>query len=157
MWTHEHRQNHTRKTGRYQSDLLDGEWELLGSLLPPAKRGGRPRTVDMREVVNTLLYVLWTGCQWHAIPKDLLPKSTAYDYFSLWRSDRTLEKLQEVLYERVRVAEGRAATPTVGIIDSQSAKAAQKGGPGSIRKATTRARKWSGASVTSPSTRSACC
>jgi putative transposase len=128
MWTHEHRQNHTRKTGRYQSDLLDGEWELLGPLLPPAKRGGRPRTVDMREVVNTLLYVLWTGCQWHAIPKDLLPKSTVYDYFSLWRSDRTLEKLLEVLYEKVRVAEGRAATPTVGIVDSQSAKAAQKGG-----------------------------
>ena len=107
----------------------------------------------MREVLNAVFYLLSTGCQWNALPKDLPPKSTVYDYFALWRSDRTLLRLHQALYEAVRQAEGRKPEPSVAIIDSQSAKAAQKGGPRSIRKATTRARKSPAASGTSWSIR----
>ena len=146
-----------RKGLRYPSDLTDAEWALVAPLIPRAKRGGRPRYVDMREVLNTVFYVLSTGCQWNALPKDLPPKSTVYDYFSLWRSDRTLLRLHQALYEEVREAAGRKPAPTVGIIDSQSAKAAQKGGPRLIRRATTRVRKSRAASATSSSTPSACC
>jgi len=157
MWTQEHRRAHERKGLRYPSDLTDAEWALVAPLLPPAKRGGRPRHVDMREILNTVFYVLSTGCQWDALPKDLPPKSTVYDYFSLWRSDRTLLGLHQALYAEVREVSGRKPGPTVGIIDSQSAKAAQKGGPRSIRKAMTRPRKSGAASDTSSSTPSACC
>ena len=107
----------------------------------------------MREVVNAVFYLLSTGCQWNALPKDLPPKSTVYDYFALWRSDRTLLRLHQALYEAVRQAEGRKPEPSVAIIDSQSAKAAQKGGPRLIRKATMRARKSPAASGTSWSIR----
>lgn len=128
MWTKEHRRAHESKGLRYPSDLTDAEWALVAPLLAPAKRGGRPRHVDMREILNTVFYVLSTGCQWNALPKDLPPKSTVYDYFSLWRSDRTLLRLHQALYAAVREASGRKPGPTVGIIDSQSAKAAQKRG-----------------------------
>ena len=111
----------------------------------------------MREILNTVFYVLSTGCQWNALPKDLPPKSTVYDYFSLWRSDRTLLRLHQALYAEVREASGRKPSPTVGVIDSQTAKAAQKGGPRSTRRATTRARKSPAASDTSSSIPSACC
>ncbi|MCC8432822.1 IS5 family transposase [Reyranella aquatilis] len=129
MWTQEHRQSHDRKGLRYPSDLTDAEWALVGSLIPPARRGGRPRDVDIREVLNAVFYLLSTGCQWDALPRDLPPKSTVYEYFSLWRSDRTLLRLHQALYAQVREASGRKAQPTVAILDSQSAKAAQKGGP----------------------------
>lgn len=128
MWTAEHRRNHDRKGLRYPSDLSDPEWALVEALIPPAKRGGRPRDVNMREVLNAVFYVLSTGCQWDALPKDLPPKSTVYYYFSLWRSDRTLLRLHQALYAELRQASGRKASPTVAILDSQSAKAAQKGG-----------------------------
>lgn len=141
MWTTEHRRAHERKSQRYPSDLTDEEWALVAPLIPPARRGGRPRDVNVREVLNAVFYVLSTGCQWDALPKDLPPKSTVYDYFSLWRSDRTLLRLHQALYVQVREAAGRKAEPTVAILDSQSAKAAQKGGPRSTGKATTRERK----------------
>jgi len=157
MWTQEHRRVHARKGLRYPSDLTDAEWALVEPLLPPARRGGRPREVNMREVLNAVFYLLSTGCQWNALPKDLPPKTTVYDYFSLWRSDRTLLRLHQALYGQVREVSGRDASPTVAILDSQSAKAAQKGGPRSTRKAMTRARSARAASGTSSSTRSACC
>jgi len=156
MWTREHRRVHERKELRYPSDdLTDAEWALVAPLIPPARRGGRPRDVNVREVLNAVFYLLSTGCQWDALPKDLPPKSTVYDYFSLWRSDRTLLRLHQALYVQVREAAGRTAKPSVAILDSQSA--AQKGGPRSTRKAMTRARRSSAASGTSSSTPSACC
>jgi transposase len=157
MWTPEHRRVHARKGLRYPSDLTDAEWALVEPLLPPARRGGRPREVNMREVLNAVFYLLSTGCQWDALPKDLPPKTTVYDYFSLWRSDRTLLRLHQALYAQVRELSERKASPTVAILDSQSAKAAQKGGPRLTRKATTRARKSPAASGTSSSTPSDCC
>ena len=157
MWTNEHRQAQVRRGQRYPSDLSDAEWALVAPLIPQAKRGGRPRDVDMREVLNAVFYLLSTGCQWDALPKDLPAKSTVYDYFSLWRSDRTLLRLHQALYTEVRETSGRNPAPTVAILDSQSAKAAQKGGPRSTRRVTTRARKSRAASGTSSSTPSGCC
>ena len=157
MWTADHRRVADRKCLRYPSDLSDAEWALVEPLIPPAKHGGRKRSVNVREVLNGIFYVLSTGCQWPALPKDLPPKSTVYDYFDLWEWDGTLERIHHELYVAVREHEGREASPSAAIIDSQSAKAAQKGGPRSIRRATTRARRRPGASVTSSSTRWVSC
>jgi transposase len=128
MWKPEHRIAAERSGLRYPSDLTDAEWALIAPLIPPAKHGGRKRTIDVREVLNGIFYVLWTGCQWQALPKDLPPKSTVWDYFDLWTWDGTLERVHHVLYVAVRERAGREASPTVAIIDSQSAKGAQKGG-----------------------------
>jgi transposase len=157
MWKPDHREAAKRIGLRYPSDLTDAEWALVEPLIPPAKRGGRKREVNLREVLNAVLYVLCTGCQWAALPKDLVPKSTAHWYFKLWDWDGTLAKLHHELYVAVREREGREASPSAAIIDSQSAKAAQKGGRRSTRRATTRARRSPAASVTSWSTRSASC
>ena len=89
-------------------------------MIPPAKRGGRPRDVNVREVLNAIFYVLWTGCQWQALPKDLPPKSTAHDYFDLWDWGGTLERIHHVLYVRERQRQGREASPTAAVIDSQT-------------------------------------
>jgi len=123
--------------------------------IPPAKRGGNKRTVNVREVVDGLMYVLSTGCQWRAIPKDLPARSTIYDYFDLWSWDGTLDRIHDALYMRCREAASREANPTAAIIDSQSAKSAEKGGPASIRPATMRARKSRARSGTSSSIRKA--
>jgi transposase len=155
MWTTDHRRVADRQRLRYPSDLTDAEWALVEPLVPPAKHGGRKRSVDVREVLNGIFYVLSTGCQWPALPKDLPPKSTVYDYFDLWEWDGTLERIHHELYVAVREHEGREASPTAAIIDSQSAKAAQKGGRRSIRKASMLARRSRAASGTSWSTRSA--
>jgi transposase len=157
MWKPEHRTAACRKGLRYDSDLTDGEWALVAPLVPPAKRGGRKRDVDVREIFNAIFYVLWTGCQWKALPKDLPPKSTVHWYFMLWRWDGTLERVHHALYVAVREHEGREASPTAAIIDSQSAKGAPKGGLFSITKASMRARKSKAASATSSSIRSASC
>jgi transposase len=157
MWKPEHRLAAGRGGLRYPSDLNDAEWALIAPLIPPARRGGRRRSVDVREVLNAIFYVLSTGCQWQALPKDLPPKSTAHFYFMLWDWDRTLERIHDALYVAVREAAGREASPTAAIIDSQSAKASQKGALRLIRKASTRARRSRAASVTSSSTRSASC
>jgi transposase len=121
---------------------------LVAPLIRPAKRGGRPRTVVVREVLNAVFYILSTGCQWGALPKDLPPKSTVWDYFSRWEWDGTIERVHHALYVAVREATGREASPTTAVIDSQTAKAAQKGALRSIHPATTRARRSPGASAT---------
>ena len=141
MWTTENRGRYDRSRLRYPSDLTDDEWNLVECLIPPGKRGGDKRTVIMREVVNGLMYILSTGCQWRAIPKDLPPKSTLYDYFGLWTYDGTLEDIHHVLYVRCREQAQREASPTAAIVDSQSVKSAEKGGPASIRTAMMRARR----------------
>ena len=125
-------------------------------LIPPAKRGGNRRTVSVREVVNGLMYVLSSGCQWRAIPKDLPPRSTVYDYFDLWSWDGTLDRIHDALSVRCREAASREASPTAAIIDSQSVKSAEKGGPASIRPATTRAKRSRARSGTFLSIRKAC-
>jgi transposase len=157
MWTAEHRVAARRIGQRYDSDLTDEEWALVAPLIPPPKRGGGKRRVNIREVVNGIFYVLWTGCQWKALPKDFPAKSTVHWYLMLWEWDGTLERLHHTLYVAVREQEGREASPTAAIIDSQSAKAAQKGGRRSTRRAMTRARRSPAARGISWSTRSASC
>ncbi len=156
MWTDENRGRYDRSKLRYPSDLTDEEWAQVEPLLPPAKRGGAKRTVNLREVVNGLLYVLSTGCQWRAIPQDLPPKSTVYDYFDLWDWDGTLNRIHWELYVKCREQAGREASPTAAIIDSQSVKSAEKGGPASTLAAMTRARRSRARSDISSSIRRAC-
>ncbi len=141
MWTSENRGSYDRSNLRYPSDVTDEEWAHIAPLIPPGKRGGRKRSVDVREVVNGLMYILSTGCQWRAIPKDLPPRSTLFEYFDLWDYDGTLDRLHHSLYIKCRESQGREASPTACIIDSQSVKGAEKGGPASIRRATMRVRK----------------
>ena len=157
MWKREHRRAADRTGLRYPSDLSDGEWLIVEPMIPPAKRGGRRRSVNVREVLNGIFYILWTGCQWQALPKDLPPKSTVHDYLELWNCDGTLERIHHELYVAVREQEGREPSPTVAIIDLQTAKGSQKGGLGSILRATTRARRSKVANGTSWSTRWASC
>jgi transposase len=140
MWTKENRPRYNRDKLRYPSDLTDEEWACVAPFIPPAKRGGRRREVNVREVVNGLMYVLGTGCQWRYIPKDLPPKSTVHRYFELWNYDGTLEKIHQALYALCREKEGRETQPTACIIDSQSVKSAEKGGPALIRRDLTRAK-----------------
>lgn len=149
MWTTENRARYDRRKLRYPSDLTDGEWALVAPLIPSAKRGGNKRTVDVREVVNGLMYILGTGCQWAAIPKDLPPRSTLHDYFARWDYDGTLGRLHHALYVACREMAGRDASPTAAIIDSQSVKSAEKGGPASTRLAMTAARKSKAGNATS--------
>jgi transposase len=132
MWTNENRRRYDRSKLRYPSDLTDEEWALIAPEIPPAKRGGGKRTVDMRAVVNGLMYVLSSGCRWRAIPKDLPPRSTVNGYFGLWDYDGTLDRIHHALYVKCREQAEREASPTAAIIDSQSVKSAEKGGPGSI-------------------------
>ena len=128
MWKPEHRLAADRAGLRYPSDMRDTEWALVAPLIPPAKRGGRRREVDVREVLNATCYVRSTGCQWAALPKNLPPKSTAHSYFALWQWDGTLERIHHALYVALREKEGREISPSAAIIDSQSAKAVQKKG-----------------------------
>jgi transposase len=124
--------------------------------IPSARRGGNKRTVDVREVVNGLMYVLSTGCQWRAIPKDLPPRSTVNYYFCRWQYDGTLDRLHHALYVLCREQAGREASPTAAIIDSQSVKSAEKGGGGSMRQALMAARRSKARSAMSLSIRKAC-
>jgi len=141
MWTTKNRQRYDRSRLRYPSDLTDDEWGHVEPLIPPAKRGGSKRRVDIREVMNGIMYILSTGRQWRAVPKDLPPRSTLFDYLNLWTWDGTLDRMHHALYVECREQSEREASPTAAIIDSQSVKSAEKGGPGLIRMAMMRARK----------------
>jgi putative transposase len=139
MGTNKNRARYNRDQLRYPSDVTDDEWAIIEPMIPPAKRGGRRREVDMREVFNGVMYVLSTGCQWRYLPKDLPPKSTVYRYFCDWGYNGTLERVHHALYVKCRDRLGREASPTACIVDSQSVKSAEKGGPASIRTALMRA------------------
>jgi len=154
MWTHENRSKYNRDHLRYPSDLTDDEWAHVEPCIPPAKSGGGKRRTDMRAVMNGVMYILSTGCQWRYLPKDFPPRSTVWDYFDLWSYDGTLARIHEALYLAVREAEGRAASPSAAIIDSQTVKSAEKGGLRGRKPAMTRARRPRASSVTSSSTRS---
>jgi transposase len=149
MWTVENRRRYDRGGLRYPSDLTDEEWSLIAPQIPPAKRGGDKRTVDVREVVNAVTYLLGTGCQYRALPKDLPPRSTVYDYFARWDADRTLDRIHHTLYVQCREKAGREASPTAAIIDRQSVKSAEKGGPPSNGTGMMRARRSRARSATS--------
>ena len=149
MWKPEHRRAADRRGLRYASDLTDAEWMLVAPLIRPAKRGGRPRTVDVRAVLNAIFYVLWTGCQWKALPRDLPPRSTVWDYLDRWEWDGTLARIHHALYVEVRERAGRQASPTMAIIDSQSAKGAPKGAPPLMLRASMPGRRSWAASATS--------
>ena len=128
MWTADNRPRYNRDKLRYPSDLTDAEWAHIEPLIPPGKPGGGKRRVAIREVINGVMYILSTGCQWRALPKDLPPRSTVHDYLGLWNWDGTLDRIHHALYLKCREKAAREASPTACIIDSQSVKSAEKGG-----------------------------
>jgi transposase len=135
----------------YPSDLSDAQWKLLEPWIPPAKPGGRPRRVDMREVLNAILYVLRTGCAWRLLPHDFPPWSTVYDYLRKFRLGGLWHRIHDALRDQVRRREGRHESPSAAIVDSQSVKTTEKGG----RAATTPERRSTAANATSSWTPSA--
>jgi transposase len=128
MWTDEHRTTY-RQVGRgFPSDLTDGEWARLGPLIPPADPGGRPRKTDMRAAMNAIFYLLRTGCPWRYLPGDPFPpRSTVYNIFRKFQRDGVWDRIWAELHMLLREAEGREASPSSSVIDSQSLKSAEKG------------------------------
>jgi transposase len=128
-WTETTRAQHDRRSQRYASDLTDAEWALVAPFMPPPNAIGRPREVDLREVANAILYMASTGCQWDQLPKDFPPRSTVQRYFYDWRDAGLLETINFHLVAQARERDGREAQPTAGVIDSQSVKTTESGGP----------------------------
>ncbi len=128
-WTEITRSQYLRAARRYASDLTDEEWEPLAPFMPEPSRLGRPRTTDLRNVVDALLYMASTGCQWRQLPRDFSPYSTVQGYFYRWAEDGTLSRINHALVMAAREAAGREASPTAGVIDSQSVKTTEAGGP----------------------------
>jgi transposase len=128
MWKAETRRTYDRKGLRYPTDVTDPEWELARPFVDVAQSRSGQRWVDLREVLNAVFYILGTGCQWRALPKDLPPRSTVHDYFVRWQCDGTLGRLHHALYEQARELAGKEASPTTAIVDSQSVKGAERGG-----------------------------
>jgi len=128
-WTEITRAEYRRDGLRYASDMTDAEWALIARRFPPRRRLGRPRTSDLRRVVDAILYVLATGCQWRALPSDFPPRSTVQGYFYAWRDTGWWQRIVTALVRRARRALGRKSTPTAAIIDSQSAPTTESGGP----------------------------
>ena len=156
MWTAENRCAYERKAQRYPSDLTDEEWALVEPHLPPPRQRSRHKSPERRDVLDAVLYGLTTGCQWRALPKDFPPRSTVHDYFVDWHGEGTLTRIHNALYCQARELAGKAPTPTLSIVDSQSVKGAEKGGPISILQATMRPKaSWCSPSVGSWSARSA--
>lgn len=112
----------------YKSDLTDAEWLIIEPLIPPAKKGGHPRTVEMREIMNGIFYVLKTGCSWEMLPHDLPPSSTVYSYFRLFQKQGVWQSINRQLRRRVRQGFGRSSKPTAASVDSQSVKTTVKRG-----------------------------
>ena len=127
-WTETTRRRYDRRCARYASDLTDGEWALIAPLMPDPRRWGRPRRVDLREIVNAILYLASSGGAWRLLPKDFAPFSTVQNYFYRWRDDGLLRRISETLVRAAREREGRKADPTAGVIDSQSVRTTQSGG-----------------------------
>jgi transposase len=128
-WTEITRPQYVREGLRYASDLTDAEWALIEPFMPPPSPIGRPRTTDLRAVVNAILYMATTGCQWRQLPKEFPPYSTVQSYFYGWSRDRTFAVINHMLVMASREKAGREASPTAGVIDSQSVKTTESGGP----------------------------
>ena len=129
MWTAANRENYSRKTTRYQSDVTDEEWRIIGPLLPRPRTTGRPRAWPLREIVNGIFYVMRSGCTWRQLPTDLPPWSTVYRWFAAWRDICLFERINHALVIADRERMGRQASPSAAIIDSQSVKTTEAGGP----------------------------